>query len=139
MSSHIFLRLSNAVAEASGRPTAFIVAVLAILVWAATGPLFDYSEAWQLVVNTGTTIVTFLMVFLLQNSQNRDSRAIQTKLNEIILHSNSDNRFIGVENMDDEALERLSGELLQLAERYRERERAQGDGTGTVPIHRRGT
>jgi low affinity Fe/Cu permease len=112
---HLFLHLSNAVAEASGRPAAFILAALTVLAWAATGPMFDYSETWQLVINTGTTIVTFLMVFLLQNSQNRDSRAIQTKLNELILHTASDNRYIGVEQLDDDELRALSDRLIKLA------------------------
>ena len=112
----LFLRLSNAVVEWSGRPSAFAVAVGTVLVWAVTGPLFGFSETWQLIINTGTTIVTFLMVFLLQNAQNRDSRAIQTKLNEIIYATGSDNRFIGVENLDDEALRKLSDRLLRLAD-----------------------
>ncbi len=112
----LFVTLSNAVVEASGRPAAFAVAFAVVLVWAVSGPLFGFSETWQLVINTGTTIVTFLMVFLLQNAQNRDSRAIQTKLNELILASDSDNRFVGVERMDDEELRKLSDRLIRLAE-----------------------
>ena len=119
-----FLRLSNAVVEWSGRPSAFALAMLTVLAWAVTGPMFGFSETWQLVINTGTTIVTFLMVFLLQHAQNRDSRAIQTKLNELIYATDSDNRFIGVENLDDEELRRLSDRLLRLAEIRKATERA---------------
>lgn len=111
-----FLRLSGAVVEWSGRPAAFTLALATVLAWAATGPLFGFSETWQLVINTGTTIVTFLMVFLLQHAQNRDSRAIQTKLNELIYATESDNRFIGVENLEDDELRALSDRLLRLAE-----------------------
>lgn len=121
-----FLRLSNAVVEWSGRPSAFAIALATVLAWAITGPMFGYSETWQLVINTGTTIVTFLMVFLLQNAQNRDSRAIQTKLNELIYATPSDNRFIGVENLDDEDLRRLSDRLLRLAEMKQAADRAAG-------------
>ncbi len=111
----MFVAFSNGVVEASGRPIAFALAVGLVLLWAVTGPFFGYSETWQLVINTGTTIVTFLMVFLLQNAQNRDSRALQTKLNELILASDSDNRFVGVERMDDEELRKLSDRLIRLA------------------------
>lgn len=119
-----FLRLSNAVVDWSGRPSAFAIALAMVLIWAVTGPMFGFSETWQLVINTGTTIVTFLMVFLLQNAQNRDSRAIQTKLNELIYATDSDNRFIGVENLDDEDLRRLSDRLLRLAEMKQATDRA---------------
>ena len=80
-----FVQFSNFVAHASGKPLTFALAVLLIVVWGVTGPLFHYSDAWQLVINTGTTIVTFLMVFLIQNTQNRDGAAIQTKLDELTL------------------------------------------------------
>ena len=110
-----FLRFANAVADASGKPAAFICAVLLIAVWLASGPVFQFNQAWQLVVNTGTTIITFLMVFVLQNAQNRDGRAIQAKLDQLILTSDADNRYVGVENLDEAELRRLSERLVQLA------------------------
>lgn len=85
MAEHmVFVKFSNAVSHAAGRPLAFALACGGIVVWAVTGPIFGFSETWQLVVNTGTTIITFLMVFVLQNSQNRDSAAVQAKLDELV-------------------------------------------------------
>ena len=83
-SSSWFVSLAKATSHASGRPVAFGLAVAVIVVWAATGPLFGFSDTWQLVINTGTTVVTFLMVFLIQNTQNRDSEALQIKIDELI-------------------------------------------------------
>lgn len=123
----VFVGLADVVVEAAGKPVAFALALGLVLVWAVTGPLFGFSETWQLVINTGTTIVTFLMVFLLQNAQNRDSRAIQTKLNELILASDSDNRFVGVERMDDEELRKLSDRLIRLAEMKQAIEKRKAD------------
>ena len=102
-----FRRFAHSTAEAVGRSTAFVAAVSVILVWAITGPLFHFSDTWQLVINTGTTIVTFLMVFLIQNSQNRDSAAIQVKLDEIIRNSDVRNSFVGIEHLTDEEIEEL--------------------------------
>ncbi|CAK08090.1 putative transmembrane protein [Rhizobium johnstonii 3841] len=104
---HLFAHFATKVSEWAGKPVIFILALIAVVIWAALGPFFDYSETWQLVINTGTTIVTFLMVFVLQNAQTRDTRAIQAKLNEIILTSHAENRFIGIENLDEEELKRL--------------------------------
>src|SRR3954447_17974372 len=92
---------------AAGHPLTFTIAVGIVLVWAITGPLFHYSDTWQLVINTGTTIVTFLMVFLIQNSQNRDGAAIQVKLDELILVSTAHNSFVGIEHLTDEELEEI--------------------------------
>lgn len=102
-----FSRVANTIAWETGRPWAFLGAVLIVLVWAATGPIFKYSDTWQLVINTGTTIVTFLMVFLIQNSQNRDSAAIQVKLDELIRVSAAKNFFVGIEHLTDEEIDRL--------------------------------
>ncbi|ANM10773.1 MULTISPECIES: low affinity iron permease family protein [unclassified Rhizobium] len=104
---HLFAHFATKVSEWAGKPIVFILALIAVIIWAALGPFFDYSETWQLVINTGTTIITFLMVFVLQNAQTRDTRAIQAKLNEIILTSHAENRFIGIENLDEEELKRL--------------------------------
>jgi len=101
----IFAKFSNATARLTGSPLAFLICVALVLVWAATGPMFKYSETWQLVINTGTTIVTFLMVFLIQNTQNRDNAALQAKLDELIRASKAKNEFIGIENLSDEELD----------------------------------
>ena len=104
---HLFARFATKTSEWAGKPVIFILALIAVIIWACLGPFFDYSETWQLVINTGTTIITFLMVFVLQNAQTRDTRAIQAKLNEIILTSHAEKRFIGIENLDEEELKRL--------------------------------
>jgi low affinity Fe/Cu permease len=97
-----FARLAVATSRVSGRPTTFLLAVAVVLVWAITGPLFGFSDTWQLVINTGTTIVTFLMVFLIQNTQNRDARAINLKLNELIHAIDAArNQMIDIENLSD--------------------------------------
>ena len=107
-----FSRFASTVAEYAGRPAVFVLALVLIAVWALTGPIFGFSQTWQLVVNTGTTIVTFLMVFVLQNTQNRDGRALQTKLDELILTSSAENSYVGIERLDEKELKRL-GEILQ--------------------------
>jgi len=116
--NHIFERLAARVAAAAGRPRAFMLALAVIVAWAVSGPLFRWSDTWQLVINTGTTIVTFLMVFLIQNAQNRDASAIQAKLDELIRAvGHARNEFIGIEHLTEaelvairEALERGSGD-----------------------------
>ena len=107
----VFLRFANDTGRLAGRPWSFFLCVAVVLVWALTGPLFGYSDTWQLVINTGTTIVTFLMVFLIQNTQNRDNAALQAKLDELIkVTSKADNAFIGIEHLTDEALEDILAE-----------------------------
>jgi low affinity Fe/Cu permease len=105
--SKTFSHVAEAVAHATGRPLTFAACVAVVLVWALSGPLFDFSDTWQLIINTGTTVVTFLMVFLIQNTQNRDGAAIQTKLDELIRASAAQNTFIGIEHLTDEELEEL--------------------------------
>ena len=114
--NRIFERISAAVAMACGQPGAFILAFMIIVVWAVTGPIFHWSDTWQLVINTGTTIVTFLMVFLIQNAQNRDASAIQAKLDELIrAGGKARNEFIGIEHLSEAELVALRGVLERVA------------------------
>jgi len=110
--SGAFAQVACVVAHWMGKPIAFLIAAALVIVWAATGPLFGYSDTWQLVINTSTTIITFLMVFLIQNTQNRDTMALQVKLSELILViGNAENRFAGVEDLSEQELEELHDEL----------------------------
>src|ERR1700744_588313 len=125
----LFADLATAAAYQSGRAATFLIAMIVIVVWAITGPIFHYSDTWQLVINTGTTIVTFLMVFLIQNTQNRDGAAIQTKLDELIRSSDAEDEFMGIEKLTDRELyllhakcsraARNSQKLLEKAEQER--------------------
>jgi low affinity Fe/Cu permease len=111
-----FSRMANATAAWTGKPVAFLLAFGTIVVWAITGPLFHYSDTWQLVINTGTTIITFLMVFLIQNTQNRDTLALQVKLSELILALNeADNRLAAIEESSDEDLQTAHDEIKKRA------------------------
>jgi low affinity Fe/Cu permease len=103
----LFARFANATARITGSPMAFLICLASVVIWAATGPVFQFSETWQLVINTGTTIVTFLMVFLIQNTQNRDGAAIQTKLDELIRASDAEDEFMGIEKLTDRELDHL--------------------------------
>ena len=114
-SSSFFSRFATAIAGLFGKPGTFVLAVTVVLVWAISGPFFGYSENWQLVINTGTTIVTFLMVFVLQNSQNRDGKALQAKLDELILTSQAQNKFVGIEKLDEQQLREMSRKLSEKA------------------------
>lgn len=116
--SELFFRFSHRIARLTGRPLTFILACIMILVWAATGPAFGFSSTWQLVINTTTTIVTFLMVFVLQNSQNRDGEALQAKLDELIFAlKDADNRFVGAEKLSDRELRDLHQKLMAHVDR----------------------
>lgn len=103
--SQKFAAIANATSAIAGRAATFVIAACLILAWGVTGPIFGFSDTWQLVINTGTTIVTFLMVFVIQNSQNRDGAAIQVKLDELIRNSNAQNGFVGIEHLTEEELE----------------------------------
>lgn len=132
---HLFTRFASKTSEWAGKPATFVLAVLLVVIWAATGPLFGFSETWQLVINTGTTIITFLMVFVLQNAQTRDARAVQAKLDEIILTSHAENRFIGIEHLDEEDLKHLDRLVAKAARGMREnrasnRSKAAGEAGG---------
>lgn len=110
-----FRRFAHKTSAAVGSPLAFVFSVLIILIWASLGSLFHYSDTWQLVINTGTTIITFLMVFLIQNTQNRDARAIHLKLDELIRsHKNARNQLIDLEELADEELDKLHLELCEM-------------------------
>ncbi|OCJ12868.1 iron permease [Rhizobium sp. AC44/96] len=113
--SSFFSKFAASVAELSGRPATFVLAVALVLAWAISGPFFDFSETWQLVINTSTTIITFLMVFVLQNSQNRDGKALQAKLDELILTSKAQNKFVGIEKLDEKQLREMSNTLAEKA------------------------
>jgi low affinity Fe/Cu permease len=122
MSNHrsIFTRFSSAVATVTGKPVTFLTAVAIVLVWAMSGPFFEYSDTWQLVINTGTTIITFLMVFLIQNTQNRDTAALQLKLDEIIRAiEEAGNEVLDIEELDEKELEERRKKMIELAEEAR--------------------
>lgn len=108
----LFTLFASRVAAAAGQPLAFVIALLVILVWGLTGPVFGYSDTWQLIINTGTTIVTFLMVFVIQNSQNRDAAAMQAKLDELLRAvGRARGAFIGIEHLTDGQIERIRDAL----------------------------
>jgi low affinity Fe/Cu permease len=111
----LFAKFANATARITGSPLAFLLCVAVVVIWAASGPLFHFSETWQLVINTGTTIITFLMVFLIQNTQNRDGAAIQTKLDELIRASDAEDEFMGIEKLTDRELDRLHAKCQRMA------------------------
>jgi low affinity Fe/Cu permease len=112
-----FSKMASTASHWAGKPITFLVAVLAVLVWAASGPLFGFSDTWQLVINTSTTIVTFLMVFLIQNTQNRDTLALQLKLAELIIAvKGAENELATAEDLSEDELEQLHGEYRRRAE-----------------------
>jgi len=116
-----FDKISKVITRATGRPATFIVAATVVIVWAILGPIFNYSDTWQLVINTGTTIVTFLMVFVIQQSQNKDTIALQLKLNELIAcQKNASNRLIDVEDLTEDELEVLKKFYIRLSKLAKE-------------------
>src|SRR5688500_13905839 len=131
--SDAFSRFARWISHASGRPTTFALALLIVLFWAITGPIFGFSDTWQLVINTATTIVTFLMVFLIQNTQNRDAVAMQLKLDELIRAvDGARNRMIDLEECTDEELAHLQ-EAFRRLKRRTEQAAGNGSGSGMTP------
>ena len=122
-----FTRFAKWTARATGRPAAFLLASLVIVVWVVTGPIFGFSDTWQLVINTGTTIVTFLMVFLIQSTQNRDSEAVQVKLDEIIRAiGNAKNELLDLEELEEKELDEIRETYTAMAKKARD-ERDHGE------------
>lgn len=113
----MFRKISTKISNAVGTAGSFFVALMIVVVWALTGSLFNYSDTWQLVINTGTTIVTFLMVFLIQNTQNRDSKALHLKLDELIRTSSARNKFVDLEDLTDSELEIIDEQFKKLHNR----------------------
>lgn len=114
----IFRKIAHETSKAAGSPRAFTLAVLVVLIWAVSGPYYHYSDTWQLVINTGTTVLTFLMVFLVQNTQNRDGRAMQLKLDELIrTNKASRNQLIDLEDLSDAEMEKLQIQFKKLQEK----------------------
>jgi len=124
-----FARFAKAISKAAGRPMAFLFALSIVALWAITGPIFDYSDTWQLVINTGTTVVTFLMVFLIQHTQNQDSQAMQVKLDELIRNTEgAHNVLLDLEELDEDELDEIRAAYTKLAAQAREgRREGKGD------------
>jgi low affinity Fe/Cu permease len=116
----MFRRVANKISAWTGTAWAFLLALSVVVIWAISGPAFNFSSTWQLVINTGTTIVTFLMVFLIQNTQNRDGKALQLKLDEIIRSTTARDSFVDLEDLDDEELDELDAEFKKIHELYHE-------------------
>ena len=130
-----FTRAAKWASRAAGRPITFMIAVTIVLVWAITGPIFDFSDTWQLFINTGTTIITFLMVFLIQNTQNRDTEALQIKLDEILRSmENAHTVLLDLEELDDKELDLIRKDYLQLAKKAREDLRRGKPDTGVPDL-----
>ncbi|MET3577878.1 low affinity Fe/Cu permease [Mesorhizobium robiniae] len=118
MIEKLFTKIANYVAHLAGLPSTFAVCFLIIVAWGASGPMFGFSDTWQLIINTGTTIVTFLMVFLIQNTQNRDGAAIQAKLDELIRVGKAKNTFIGIEHLTESEVQEIREKCERAAKRH---------------------
>jgi low affinity Fe/Cu permease len=130
-SRSVFSRFAKWTARATGRPATFMLAVLIIIVWAVSGPLFGFSDTWQLVINTGTTVITFLMVFLIQSTQNRDGEAVQVKLDEIIRAiGNAKNEVLDLEELEEKDLDEIRQTYTQMAQKAREGRSKEKAGRG---------
>lgn len=117
MFGKLFTKIATYIAMLAGKPITFILCCLVVVAWAVSGPIFGFSDTWQLVINTGTTIVTFLMVFLIQNTQNRDGIAIQAKLDEIVRVTDAKNAFIGIEHLAEEEVEKFRRQCEEAAKK----------------------
>jgi low affinity Fe/Cu permease len=125
-----FTRTASAISAAAGQPLTFLLSILIIVVWAVTGPIFHFSDTWQLIINTGTTIVTFLMVFLIQNTQNRDAAAMQAKLDELLRAvGKAREQFIGVEHLTEREIEMIRRALEREVGRDRDGKESTREGT----------
>ncbi len=134
-STSLFTRFAKWTARATGRPTAFVLAAAIIVVWGISGPVFKFSDTWQLVINTGTTIVTFLMVFLIQNTQNRDTEALQVKLDELIRVTKGAHLvLLDLEELDDKQLDKIYEVYEKLASEARKKAKRGQDDTGTPEL-----
>ena len=126
----LFTRIATVISTAAGQPLTFFMAIAVILVWAITGPIFHFSDTWQLIINTGTTIVTFIMVFLIQNTQNRDAAAMQAKLDELLRAvSKAREQFIGVEHLTEREIEMIRAALEREVGRDRNNKTSSVEGT----------
>lgn len=135
-SKSFFTRFAKWTAHATGRPAAFCTAAAVVVLWGVTGPLFKFSDTWQLVINTGTTIVTFLMVFLIQNTQNRDTEALQVKLDELIRVTEGAHLvLLDLEELDDKQLDKICGNYQKLAARARDNLKRGEVDTGTPDVN----
>ena len=133
-----FTRFARWTANHAGRPSAFVLAAFVVVAWALTGPLFDFSDTWQLVINTGTTIVTFLMVFLIQNTQNRDSQALHLKLDELIrAKKGARNSLLDLDDMSDEELARIRTSFAKIAARTKDDVREGTSETEVIAVTRK--
>jgi low affinity Fe/Cu permease len=135
-SASLFTRFAKWTARATGRPTTFVLAAAVIVVWGISGPIFKFSDTWQLVINTGTTIITFLMVFLIQNTQNRDTEALQVKLDELIRVTEGAHLvLLDLEELDDRQLDRIRDLYEGLAKKAREGAGSGKEATGTPELN----
>lgn len=133
--SSVFASFASRAAHAVGHPLAFALALAIVILWAVAGPLFQFSDTWQLVINTGTTIITFLMVFLIQNTQNRDSHALQLKIDELIRATQgAHNVVLDLEQLSDEELDRIGKRYAKLARQARRAMRRGGSDTGSPEV-----
>jgi low affinity Fe/Cu permease len=131
-----FSEFATATAKFVGKPQVFIACLVLVIVWAATGPLFHFSDTWQLIINTGTTVLTFLVVFLIQNTQNRDNAAVQAKLDELIIAGRAEKRFVGIEHLTDRELDKILSEVeayAQLLQHERRGRRAKKSNQPDAP------
>jgi low affinity Fe/Cu permease len=129
------MRFTKWTAKATGKPLAFTIAVFVIALWAITGPIFGFSDTWQLIINTATTVITFLMVFLIQSTQNRDSEAIQVKLDELIRTSKGGhNALLDLEELEEEELDQIRAGYCKIAEQARSKLRQGGRDTGIAEV-----